>query len=59
MHKQIVVIRAVPVYVNEHCGGELRIWHPMDPSVHQIIDALCRGKGEWMAEAQYWIIERG
>jgi hypothetical protein len=31
-------------------------WHPYDPSVREIVESACRGRGWWNKEYRNWVV---
>lgn len=56
METKAYYINNIPVHVRTLPSADIAIWHPFNPSIWKIIDAICRGKGRWNSQYNNWIV---
>lgn len=56
MLDRILTIQNVPVVIAELPSGDLKVWHPFNEQVRQLVEPLCRGRGRWHPKFNNWIV---
>lgn len=56
MNDIILRIGGTPVFVKDLPSGDVKIWHPYNEGVRQIVEPICRGRGRWHPGYNNWVI---
>ncbi len=56
MQGRILTILNVQVFIGELPSGDLKVWHPFNDRVRQLIEPICRGRGRWHPRFNNWIV---
>lgn len=56
MNDAILTIGGVPVYVRDLPSGDMKVWHPYNEQVRQIVEPICRGRGLWNPHYKNWVV---
>lgn len=56
MNDSILTIDGVPVFVRDLPSGDIKVWHPYNEHVRQIVEPICRGRGLWHPRYNNWVV---
>lgn len=56
MNDDVLIIGGVPIFVADLPSGDMKVWHPYNERIRQIVEPICRGRGRWNSYYRNWIV---
>lgn len=54
---EFVLENVGPIETGTLPSGDMKVWHPLNEKLRDIVEGSCRGRGYWNAEYNNWIVK--